>query len=71
MEEQNTMQKVLGTFDGFVDNATTIVGGAASKVGEAAGTVGRKTSDALGTGVDFVGENVESVVTFAKGLFGG
>ena len=56
------MGKVLGTFDGLVDNATTAVGGAASAVkdagaglvekgGEVTGTLGEKaTGSASGVG---------------------
>ena len=74
----NVMGKVLGTFDGLVDNATAAVGGAASAVkdagaglvekgGEVTGTLGEKAS---GVGA-VISENFDAAVTFAKGLFGG
>ena len=78
----NVMEKVLGTFDGIVDNATAAVGGAASAVkgvgsnivekgGEVTGALGEKaTGSANGVGV-FISENFDAAVTFAKGLFGG
>ena len=78
----NVMEKVLGTFDGIVDNATAAVGGAASAVkGVGANIVekGAKVTGALGekatgaaSGVGAViSENFDAAVTFAKGLFGG
>ena len=78
----NVMGKVLGTFDGLVDNATAAVGGAASAVkdagaglvekgGEVTGTLGEKaTGAARGVGA-VISENFDAAVTFAKGLFGG
>ena len=78
----NVMSKVLGTFDGLVDNATAAVSGAASAVkdagaglvekgGEVTGTHGEKaTGGASGVGA-VISDNFEAAVTFAKGLFGG
>ena len=78
----NVMGKVLGTFDGLVDNATAAVGGAASAVkdagaglvekgGKVTGTLGKKaTGAASGVGA-VISENFDAAVTFAKGLFGG
>ena len=78
----NVMGKVLGTFDGLVDNATAAVGGAASaakdagvglveKGGEVTGTLGEKATDtASGVGAVIL-DNFDAAVTFAKGLFGG
>ena len=77
----NVMGKVLGTFDGLVDNATAAVGGAASAVkdaaglvekgGEVTGTLGEKaTGAARGVGA-VISDNFDAAVTFAKGLFGG
>lgn len=70
MEDENTMEKVLNTFDGLWDNTTNVVSGVASDAGNAAGTVAEKAVDAIGVAGDFVGDNVENVFTFAKGLFG-
>ena len=78
----NVMGKVLGTFDGLVDNATAAVGGAASAVkdagadlvekgGEVTGKLGEKaTGAASGVGA-IISENFDAAVIFAKGLFGG
>ena len=78
----NVMGKVLGTFDGLVDNATAPVGSAASAVkdagaglvekgGEITGTLGEKaTGAASGVGA-VISDNFNAAVTFAKGLFGG
>ena len=78
----NVMGKVLGTFDGIVDNATAAVGGAASAVkdagaglvekgGEVTGTLGEEaTGAASGIGA-MISDNFDAAVTFAKGLFGG
>ena len=78
----NVMGKVLGTFDGLVDNVTAAVGGAASAVkdagvglvekgGEVTGTLGEKaTGAASGVGA-VISDNFYAAVTFAKGLFGG
>ena len=78
----NVMGKVLGTFDGLVDNATAAVGGAASAVkdagaglgekgGEVTGTLGEKaTGAASGVGA-VISDNFDAAVTFAKRLFGG
>ena len=78
----NVMGKVLGTFDGLLENATAAVGGAASAIkdagaglvekgGEVNGTLGEKATGAA-TGVGAViSDNFEAAVTFAKGLFGG
>ena len=78
----NVMGKVLGTFDGLVDNATAAVGGAASAVkdagaglvekgGEVTGTLGEKaTGAASGVGA-MISDNFDAAVTFAKGLSGG
>ena len=78
----NVMSKVLGTFDGLVDNATAAVGGAASAVkdagaglvekgGEVTGTLGEKaTGAASGVGA-VISNNFDAAVTFDKGLFGG
>lgn len=78
----NVMGKVLGTFDGLVDNATAAVGGAASAVkdagaglvergGEVTGTLGEKATGAAGGVGAVISENFDAAVTFAKGLFGG
>ena len=78
----NVMGKVLGTFDGLVDNATAAVGGAASAVkdagaglvekgGEVTGTLGEKTTGAVSGVGAVILENFDAAVTFAKGLFGG
>ena len=78
----NVMGKVLGAFDGLVDNATAPVGSAASAVkdaraglvekgGEVTGTLGEKaTAAASGIGA-VISDNFDAAVTFAKGLFGG
>ena len=78
----NVMGKVFGTFDGLADNATAVVGGAASAVkdagaglvekgGEVTGTLGEKaTGAASGVGA-VISDNFEAAVTFAKGLFSG
>ncbi|MEC7156036.1 MAG: hypothetical protein VXW40_03785 [Pseudomonadota bacterium] len=78
----NVMGKVLGTFDGLVDNATAAVGGAASAVkdagtdlvekgGEVTRTLGEKaTGAASGVGA-VISDNFDAAVTFVKGLFGG
>ena len=78
----NVMGKVLGTFDGLVDNATAAVSGAASAVkdagaglvekgGEITGTLGEKaTGAASGVGA-MISDNFDAAVTFAKGLFSG
>ncbi|MDB3892161.1 hypothetical protein N9368_03515 [Alphaproteobacteria bacterium] len=75
MEDQNTMEKVLGTFDGYLDNATSLVRGVTEKTidkaGELAGDAGSKAGDAAGKAGTVIGENIESIVTFAKGFFGG
>ena len=78
----NVMGKVLGTFDGLVDNATAAVGGAASAVkdagaglvekgGEVTGTLGEKATGAISGVRAVISENFDAAVTFAKGLFGG
>ena len=78
----NVMGKVLGTFDGLVDNATAAVGGAASAVknagaglvekgGEITGMLGEKATGALSGVGAVISENFDAAVTFAKGLFGG
>ena len=78
----NVMGKVLGTFDGLVDNATAAVGGAASAVkdagvglvekgGEVTGTLGEKATGAASGVGTIISENFDAAVTFAKGLFGG
>ena len=78
----NVISKVLGTFDGLVENATAAVGGAASAIkdagaglvekgGEVTGTLGEKaTGAASGVGA-MISDNFDAAVTFAKGLFGG
>ena len=78
----NVMGKVLGTFDGLVDNATAALDGAASAVkdagaglvekgGEVTRTLGENaTSAASGVGA-VISDNFDGAVTFAKGLFGG
>mgnify|MGYP000131807176 CR=1 FL=1 len=63
MEDENTVSKVVKTFDGLWDNATAAVDGAAT-------TVGTKAVEAAGGVGDFLSENADNVVTFAKGLFG-
>jgi len=78
----NVMGKVLGTFDGLVDNATAAVGGAASAVkdagadlvekgGEVTGTLGEKATGAASSVGAVISDNFDTAVTFAKGLFGG
>ena len=80
--ETNVMDRVLGTFDGIVDNATGFIGTAAEsardagaglveKGGELTGSVGEKASGAAGDIGTVIGENFDAAVTFAKGLFGG
>ena len=76
------MGKVLGAFDGLVDNATAAIGGAASAVkdagaglvkksAEVTGTLGEKaTGAASGVGA-VISDNFDAAATFAKGLFGG
>jgi len=80
--ETNVMDRILGTFDGVVDNATGMLGTATTRArdtgaslvekgGEITDTLGRK---ATGTATDLgtvIGENFDAAVTFAKGLFGG
>ena len=77
----NVMGKVLGTFDGLVDNATAAVGGAASAVkdagvglvekgGEVAGTFGENATGAASSVGAVISDNFDAAVTFAKGLFG-
>ena len=79
---ENFMGKVLGTFDGLVDNAAAAVGGAASAVkdagaglvekgGEVTGTLGEKATGAASGGGAVISDNFDAAVTFAKGLFGG
>ena len=76
------MGKVLGTFDGLVDNATAVVGGAASAVkdvgaglvekgGEVTGTLDEKATGAASDIGAMISDNFDAAVTFAKGLFGG
>ena len=78
----NVMGKVLGTFDGLVDNATAAVSGAASAVkdagaglvekgGEVTGTLGEKATGAASSVGAVISDNFDTAVTFAKGLFGG
>ena len=78
----NVMGKVLGTFDGLVDNATVAVSGAASAVkdagaglvekgGEVTGTLGEKATSAASDIGAVISDNFDAAVTFAKGLFGG
>ena len=78
----NVMGKVLGTFDGLVDNATAAVGGAASAVkdagvglvergGEVTGTLGEKAKGAANGVGAVISDNFDAAVTFVKGLFGG
>ena len=78
----NVMGKVLGTFDGLVDNATAAVGGAASAVkdagaglvetgSEVTGTLGEKATGAISGVRAVISENFDAAVTFAKGLIGG
>ena len=80
--EGNVMDKVLGTFDGIVDNATSYVGSAATSISEAgadlvgnAGQVTTSIGEKAGSAASGVGnvitENFDAAVTFAKGLFGG
>ena len=80
--ETNVMDRVLGTFDGIVDNATGFIGTAAEsardagaglveKGSELTGSVGEKASGAAGDIGTVIGENFDAAVTFAKGLFGG
>ena len=63
MEDENTMSKVLNTFDGLWDNTTAAVDSAATTVGSKA----VEAADGVGT---FLNENADNVVNFAKGLFG-
>jgi len=78
----NVMEKVLGTFDGIVDNATSYVGSAATSVkdagaglvgnaGEVTGSLGEKAGSAATSVGGVISENFDAAVTFAKGLFGG
>ena len=78
----NVMGKVLGTFDGLVDNATAAVGGAASAVkdagaglvekgGEVTATLGEKAPGAASGVGSVISDDFDAAVTFAKGLFGG
>ena len=78
----NVMSKVLGTFDGLVENATAAVGGAASAIkdagaglvekgGEVTGTLGEKATGAASSVGAVISDNFDAAVTFAKGLFGG
>ena len=80
--ETNVMNRVLGTFDGIVDNATGFIGSAAGsardagagmveKGGELTGSLGDKATGAAGDIGAVIGENFDAAVTFAKGLFGG
>ena len=80
--EGNVMDKVLGTFDGIVDNATAYVGGAATSIreagaefvgnaGEVTGSIGEKAGGAASSVGGVITENFDAAVTFAKGLFGG
>ena len=78
----NVMGKVLGMFDGLVDNATAAVSGAASAVkdagaglvekgGEVTGTLGEEAIGAASGIGAMILDNFDATVTFAKGLFGG
>tara|TARA_X000000950_G_scaffold27907_1_gene30060 strand:+ start:12654 stop:12959 length:306 start_codon:yes stop_codon:yes gene_type:complete len=80
--ETNVMDRVLGTFDGIVDNATGFFGSAAGnarvagaglveKGSELTGSIGEKATGAAGDIGTVIGENFDAAVTFAKGLFGG
>ena len=80
--DSNVMDRVLGTFDDIVDNATGFISSAAGsardagaglveKGGELTGSVGEKASGAAGDIGTVIGENFDAAVTFAKGLFGG
>ena len=80
--ETNVMNRVLGTFDGIVDNATGLIGSAAGnarnagaalveKGGDLTGSLGEKASGAASGISTVIGENFDAAVTFAKGLFGG
>ena len=80
--EGNVMDKVLGTFDGIVDNATSYVGSAATNIrqagsdlvdnaGEVTGSIGEKAGSAASGVGNVITENFDAAVTFAKGLFGG
>lgn len=80
--EGNVMEKVLGTFDGIVDNATGYVGSAATSVknagadlvgnaGGVTGSLGEKAGSAATSVGTVITENFDAAVTFAKGLFGG
>ena len=82
MTGNNVMGKILGTFDGLVDNATAAVDGAASVVKDAGADLVKKSTEVTGTlgekatgaasGVSAViSDNFDAAVTFAKGLFGG
>ena len=78
----NVMGKVLGTFDGLVDNATAAVGGAASAVkdagaglvekgGEVMGTLGEKATGAASGGGAVISDDFKAADIFTQGLFGG
>ena len=78
----NVMGKVLIAFDGLVDNATAVVGGAASAVkdvgaglvekgGEVTVTLGQKATGAASGAGAVISDNFEAAVTLTKGLFGG
>ena len=80
--DTNVMDRVLGTFDGIVDNATGFIGSAADsakdagagiveKGGELTGSLGEKATGAAGDIGAVIGENFDAAVIFAKGLFGG
>jgi len=80
--DTNVMSRVLGSFDGIVENATTFIGSAAGSAkdagaelvenaGKAAGPLGKKATGAASDIGAVIGENFDAAVTFAKGLFGG
>jgi len=80
--ETNVMDRVLGSFDGIVDNATGFISSAAGsakdagagiveKGSELTGSLGEKATGAAGDIGTVIGENFDAAVTFAKGLFGG
>ena len=76
------MDRVLGTFDGVVDNATGIFSAAAGKArntgaqlvekgGDITGSLGAQARDTASDIGTVIGENFDAAMTFAKSLFGG
>jgi len=81
--QENVMERVLGTFDGLYDNATSFISSAAASIGDVsvkdiAGDAGNiaaslgETVTGVATSVGtVVGDKLDAAVTFARGLFGG